>query len=966
MAKITYVYGNLRQEVDYTGESGKIVLDKNPFLIANKRVSSYNNGAYYPLQLIDVPQSDLTLTAVMTDAGLVKVRNGNITVDISDMVLNVIQKKGKNQPFSYTTLTVSRQLFIDQNIEMVQKSTEFLLDIFGITGTWIYERLEDNGSYYDITLVNKAYYLKNITLLSLLNFTISGNNITLTNFNITRSITWNANTNEGTFTIPFDGKSLTVKIKRNSYTLSGNQTQTDYSLTKISDCNPDDLFFFLAKYVAGYTQNAQIVIQPGYCYDEPDRLGVQDKYTMSQIEGFKNGAKNPTTSTKYTTVSLRLDEFCWDTLQSLAYLTNREMIFDDVAYFGPLTTNANKLYIDWQDPTNIPTGYTYTKVMAVAENDDQGSQYLTSSQKVVSEAYETTVAISDTTSSYVGQDIKYIAVDDTQTDTQQTNNSRRNTQAKIVALNALVKNFKPGDCVEYSVNETVFPTPSKTISDWSQFNTITSSDICFKFQTTIPNTNIIASETYYVKKTTSGVARWFEYDTDSPDRDTGYNVTEKLTSLIDNHNKITLTDVPLALKTVEYPACVTTYTWGNPEFMDEQTQFNDLTAVSQDSVLDNTSDTGISSGDATKLVVGNQYVHQLRDDRAGFTGLIMEKNIDNNVYRLVGYDQGKIQAQFNSEGKIEAGAGSVVLDESGVNIYHDGDKTTQLNDDGLTIYYDSNDTEYSPQNALKFQKIDQSGTDDEDKPLTPYRLYTKYDSSTQSTTSVVQAKRQTINNVTYPAVLEMVCDQGNTYNTMLTQSLSGTVGGNSTLDVNITSPSQTVIIRPPVNITNTCNVFFVDSRGVETYVLPPMITSSVRKSYGWVSYPYECTKIRFKNTEATSMTLSGWEIKYLTDVGDGADIVLNHTGIEMTGNMSLTGNIVQQGGSIVFNGVTGYEAANPALFNMPIVSTHQITAYGKINTGYDVLDDFACRRIYIGSGWPSGLIPQKGDILFRI
>lgn len=721
MAQITYKYGDIEYVVDYSGESGKVVVERNPFNIANERVASYitSDGTYYPGELISVPNSDMTFNAVMRDAGLVTVTDSNnVSHDISDMVLNVVSKTGKNQPFSYVVLTVSRQLFIEANIEMIQKVTEFQIDVFGITGKWIYERLEDNGSYYDITLVNKAYYLKNITLLSLLNFKIPTPHppydtaIILTNIGLASTITWDGD--EGYFLITFDNRSLTVCIKRNTYTVDNVET-TDYTLTRILECNPDVLFYFLAKYVAKYN-TSDIIIQAGYYYTgilTSGSFNISDKYTMSEIEALKVGKTTiPANNNTFNKVSIRLDEFCWDILQSLAYLSNREIIFDDKAYFIPIQTSytlvsgytsfttkqdyiglyievdslmtfvspdnyntlsitpgsteayeGETLSIDWEPPESPISHVKYISTLALCENDDQGSQYLTASQKVISEAYETTIAISDTSSSYVGQDIKYLAVDGTKKNDDDTNNSVRNTQAKIVALNALIRNYKPGDCIEYSVNETEMPVPDRTITSWDQFNTLQPSDTCFKFQTMLTDT-IVAIETYYVK---SG-QKWFEYDTNNPLRETGYDVNACAAQITDAHNNITLSNVPLALKTIEYPACVTTYTWGNPQFMDEQSQFNDLTAISQDTVLDNTSDTGISSGDATKLVVGNQYVHQLRDDRKGFTGLIMEKNLDNNVYRLVGYDSGTIQAQFNSEGKIIAGENLVTLSDSGITI----------------------------------------------------------------------------------------------------------------------------------------------------------------------------------------------------------------------------------------------------------------------------------------------------------
>ena len=668
----TYQYGSgasaITYEVDYTGDEVAII-EKNPFLIENKRVSHYTSASdtYYPLQLIENPSilDGKTLSAVLVDTGKVTIvgaGSGGSNVDISDSVLNAILKKGKNQPFSYVVLTVSKQLYIEQDITLEQKFTQFVLNIYGMSGTWVYERLEDNGATYDITLVSPAYYLKTITLLSLFNFTISGTTVTLSNVNLSSTITWTDD--EGTFTVTFDtNRTLTFGIKRVSIGNSNYQ----YSLTKLINVKVDDLFVFLAHYVAGYDYTNGMDIGAGYYYNAnilgvPN--GIHDTYTMQDIETIAN-SKDPIVSgtTLFENVTIRLDEFAWDVLNSLALLSNREIIFDDKAYFKPLNQNpSGNISIDWERPENPVSGTFYPEVLALAENDDQGSQYVTSSQKVISEAYETTVAISDTTSTYVGQDIKFIGADDTKQSTSSTNNSVRNKQAKIIALNALIKNYKPGDCIEYTVNETAYPATSTIITSWSQLSSVT--EDAFIYQTMLPNSNIVAFESYYIKK--NGV--WFEYDTDNPIMQPQYTVTSCVAEIEDKHNNITLEDAPVALITIEYPACLTTYTWGNPEFMDEQSQFNDLSAVSQDSVLDNTSDTGISSSDATKIVVGNQAVHQLLDDRTGFTGLIMEKNADNNVYRLVGYNQGAEQAQFNSEGKIVAGANLVTLSDTGITI----------------------------------------------------------------------------------------------------------------------------------------------------------------------------------------------------------------------------------------------------------------------------------------------------------
>ena len=1091
----TYQYGSgsdaILYTVDYTGED-MVILEKNPFLISNKVVASYSDGTntYYPLQLVSASDIDgKTLTATLADTGRVRLRNvvvespfstineyvdyyvkidnnyvlvtngnkntlGIITnetiaytaeTDISDIVLNAVLTKGKNQPFSYVVLTVSKQLFLDEDITLVQKSTTFTLNMYGMNGTWVFERSEDNTSTYDITLVSPAYYLKTITLLSLFNFTTNGTTVNITNTNLTsNNIVWNSNQTDGSFTITFNtNRTLTIGIKKVNIGTGGNPNY-QYSLTKFINIKAEDLFAYLAHYVAGYDFTSGLDIQPGYYYSSPEiglPTNIRDKYTMGEIERIVTKNTITSSDTIYTNVTIRLDEFAWDILQSLALLSNREIIFDDKAYFKPLDRSpSGNISINWEQPLHPELDTFYPDVMALAENDDQGSQYVLASQKVISEAYETTVAISDTTSTYVGSDIKFAGADDTQLNTDNTNNSSRNKQAKIIALNSLVKNYKPGDCIVYSVNETAYPETNTIITDWSQLDSVTGD--AFIYQTTLPNTDIIATKTYFVKKNNC----WLAYDTDDPIRQAQYEVTSCVSSIIDEHNNIELNDVPVALIMLEYPACVTTYTWGRPEFMDEQSQFNDLSAVSQDSVLDNTSDTGISSSDATKIVVGNQYVHQLQDDRAGFTGLIMEKNTDNNVYRLVGYNNGVVQAQFNSEGKIEAGAGVAQLDEN-----------------GLTVYYDSNDTAYSPQNALKFQKSDETDTDIDGNPLTPYRLYAKYDSSSSSTTSVVQAQKQTLFHVysgytgftsksqytgyyvdynntkvlvsnwsqspyyfntvvstpgvtvaytasEYPAILEMVCDQGGATTSMelLNNQTAAYIPVSGYIDINFPTGStpHVVYISPTSDNTITGSVsinLVMSDNSIYDHIDTPSPGQTVAIGY----YPQYMRSIRFRNNTGSQVYLqmSKWVVRYSNSSGTGSSLTLGNAGSELKGDLKTNGNMVQLGGSVVFYGPDGHttgaiSALTPTQFYTPILSnsavtapliqglssvtvgttlpstgilkvgmnssSESITALGKVDTRYATLNDFACRRIYIsrGGGW-SGT-PQVGDILFTI
>lgn len=681
---ITYTYddndSNTHLSYETVVEAGsKVVLERNPFYVAGKKVLSYSGGGtkYLPAQLITAPNSNLTLACTLTDIRHVQVIQDNDTIDISNTVINIIERKGKNQPFSYVVITVLKELFNDLNLSLVQKETRFYLQVYGITGNWIYERLEDNGSTYDITLVNKAYYLKTTTIQSLFNFRPStDNSIALTNIGQTVPVTWEqieegSNTQYGTFSVGHTGLPSTVTITGTIKRVNTSSTSTPdylYSIIKIEG-TPDNIFKFLVNVIAGFTS---FDIKVGTYY----ALNPSSTYTIADIEGMSQTAISGSEAV-FQNVALRLDQYCWDAIETIALLTNRYAIFEGQT--ARLTTfssnNVNEYIIGWEEPTLGPNQY-YIPVLALSSNEDQGSQYVLSSQKVICEAYETTVAISNTSSTDVGADIVFNSPDNTPLNIGSTDpNEVRNIQARIIALNAIKRYYKPGDCISFSLCLATTPTTTMPdVTDLSSVTEPTGAGSCFKYTKSIPDTEIVLYEQYFTSSRISGVTpatyAWVEYDTDNPTKTTSraFSTTACLHKLIDEQNNITLNDAPIALIETEYPSCITTYTWGMPEFMDEQSQFKDLTAVAQEAVLDNTSDTQISSSDASKIVVGNQSISELKSDRSGFTGLILEKNVDNQVYRLAGYNMGELQAEFNSLGEIQSGSGNVKIDHEGITL----------------------------------------------------------------------------------------------------------------------------------------------------------------------------------------------------------------------------------------------------------------------------------------------------------
>ena len=399
---ITYVYGTQTYETTVLAGS-KVVLEREPFYFLGQKITRYVSDEspsqkYHPGQLITSPNYNLTLTVdALANINHVNVYpdSSSTHTDISNIVLNIKEKCGKNQPFTYAIITVLKERFNELNFNLVQKVSRFATNVYGIQGSWLYERLEDNGSTYDITVVNRAYYLKTTTILSLFNFTIinQGATIRLSNLDIQSNITWdsnesgNSNTEYGTFTITVHPQismdvPLTITIKRvNSATDSDSDPEYTYSLIKLEG-TPDNIFKFLAYKVANLTS---FTVVSGQYYD----LNPPNLYTSAQIE-----ALTPTTITNeavFDSVALRLDQFCWDVIESIALLTGRYAFFThNYAYLIPFTvfpSNAKKLVIDWEEPSDLEADEEYVPILALSSNEDQGSQYVMSSQKVICEAY---------------------------------------------------------------------------------------------------------------------------------------------------------------------------------------------------------------------------------------------------------------------------------------------------------------------------------------------------------------------------------------------------------------------------------------------------------------------------------------------------------------------------------------------------------------------------------------------------
>ncbi len=356
----------------------------------------------------------------------------------------------------------------------------------------------------------------------------------------------------------------------------------------------------------------------------------------------------------------------------------------------------------------------YHDLTYIAANADQGSTYVRSAQEVDSENYKLTYQVSDASAKAEGDavyfaypcldsqtfpgigsvsvnvfatlslldsatgmfrgDIAYvsgtgqyefytgsawISLDDL--------SSPRNYACAVIGLNLLVRYFEPGDCVALQMCEVVGNVPAVTFPSSSYiFNSF---DALILYMASSPVSGDIA-EVYE-----DGFTSYYEYNGTQwvfsdygSDRSATFLPYTRVESFTDNQNHISLTNAPLACTELAWPACETTLWFGMPEFMDASQQLSSLDRITQSSSLTTTTDSDMSDKFAAKLVIGSQALSELDSTRSGFTGLIMEKNWNNDLYRLAGYNEGTVQAQFTSTGMISAGAGNVLLNASGITV----------------------------------------------------------------------------------------------------------------------------------------------------------------------------------------------------------------------------------------------------------------------------------------------------------
>ena len=682
----------------HSGE--EIILMGQVFSSAGYEIKEWNtseDGTGTTYQLFEEYEGtdDLTLYAIwqLSNAGQVKIKNGSEELDISNLLIGMTTYFGRNQPFPYTVLTMTKQL-VDKEYwaerrtkdlsdpkynnytlppERVQFKTRFSTDVFSVNREWLYERIEDNDDQtYSITCVDRTYMMKFTTLNMLFDFTYANDNYT---FNYLDDI----NTQKTSVSSTEDMISISAIDFVGTVDVYIDHSNTPY-ITKISGL-ASNIFKIIAHTIGGYLYEDGFVIDDGYMPQLPANYEIKDSYTSEEIATLKgthaslNGDGNVY---RADWVTLRPDEYCWDVIKSLGLLSNRIAFFYDRAYFVDYYSTPHKyddagpLWIDWSGNNEQfeENGVTYTRLQInnLSANNDQGSRYVRSSQKVISEGYEATISISDANTMTSGQDIKFMYAENVSNDNgvYTFSTETRNFQTRLVALNTLIRYYLPGDAIQFDMAETYHA--NREFSNLPNTTEYEGEIVAINDDATLTT---IYYKSSYVTPTTVKWTRVSDRDIEAV-RDARFDVYSLSPTIHDEQNDITLNNVPLAQTAIFYPSMITQYTWGEPEFMDEENSLSSLESTAQDSMLDNTSDTSISNNYSAKIVVGNQKLAELKDDRNGFSGLILEKNWDADLYRLSGYNNGSLQTYINSKGEFLSGdqtsPNRVKIDRNGLTI----------------------------------------------------------------------------------------------------------------------------------------------------------------------------------------------------------------------------------------------------------------------------------------------------------
>ena len=625
--------------------------------------------------------------------------------DVSTITTKIVYEYGRNRPFALAEVVVKKAYFNSDtlywnNVARCPKDsagkvilpnitlgeTKIHIEAYGESYNMYIEKMTSNEDYITLLCYNSAYKLKSaLYLSSLTNVFIEGSNYYLESDPLNPLSVLSSADNRLRLEYKMNiTDTQYVSIILNCILIDASTIKVDYIEGLASD-----IFRFVAINGAGYDAG-NCIVDEGYSYNynifnkEGTDL-ILNEYSEDQIRQIKSTTPYIIPSDDY--VKLRVNYLCWDVIKALGYLSNRYAFFYDRAYFVDYNNSAycnifEEMSLDYGvDEYGDSKSYTIDSkknrepldIYAIVDSLDQGTTYVMSGQEVASENHSEYVYITDAVHPVEGTQIVFPYPESYNLDA--SSNQTRDKLTRKLALERLVTNYRPLDCIQFTISEMGSGsddfTPSGIVTSYDELPSDQPVETIYQVTDGLMNS-------YYVYKSTGWEPYTFATYTNT--RKSRFDVYTCIGKLVDKQNNIEMENAPLSYVQLSWPECVTTLSFGNPEFIDSAWQLSNLEQGNETSVTEGTTDLSISDRQAAKIVVGNQTLSELSDDRAGFTGLILEKNRDKELYRLSGYNNGTLEAFFDSKGRILSGNATFTSDglvlNSGVMIDHTGIKIT--------------------------------------------------------------------------------------------------------------------------------------------------------------------------------------------------------------------------------------------------------------------------------------------------
>jgi len=706
--------------------------------------------------------------------------------NISPIIITTDIGYGKNQPFMYVLVKISKQVFnssefwgIDgeswANLDESSKNSgqfsytkpeikngisRMTLNTYGKSGDTVVVRVSDSDDgFIEYVCANPMYRAKNANLDSIFRIihakSSSGTPLYQLGIPVFK-IDWYDKTLPAA-TIPLHEDGTTVEnryIQRITSATSSDinplstlEIHINYSndepVIEMISGTPSDFFRFISYALGNYDPTLG---EDTFIIDTPLKYGVDMNspelaisYQFEELQNIETIKSELKENNREVIMKVRPSAKCWDIIKYFGYLTLRTPFYYDKAYFvnyeqigkQPSFWNYNGSYLDnlvvdygiqtdfvypsiidfindvnssvievevgnivgitgppdeFYIVTRTDPNLEYTEVnseitMGISINLDQGEKYTVQTQGVTAENFEWNSLIADLRYRNEGEGLSSEYPDTTEVDWIVEPQFSRKEQAKLCALHRLIECYDPQDTIKYFISE------SETIGDSpipSQiFTSIADFDSWMESQSSIPAGTIIhilivdgsgkiTTDEYlewFVSSTMTAGGYWNSIVLPS-ERIERYLPYSLIGVLEDRQSAISIRNAPLAYVHCSYPQCVTELTWGFPEFQDSEKQVNDAESLASGAIPQGESDINISDKWASKLSIGNQTLSQIDEDFTGFTGIAIVKNRTAELYEIRGYDNGYIQAGFDSTGRIQGGWDgsqySVTIDATGL------------------------------------------------------------------------------------------------------------------------------------------------------------------------------------------------------------------------------------------------------------------------------------------------------------